>query len=32
MPSGSTSDHHPVNETPLHPVESFLGTTPLENH
>ena len=32
MPSESTTDHHPVNETPVHPVEPVLGTTPLENH
>ena len=32
VPSGSTTDHHPVNETPVHPVEPVLGTTPLENH
>ena len=31
VPSGSTTDHHPVNETPVHPVEPVLGTTPLEN-
>ena len=31
MPSESTTDHHPVNETPVHPVEPVLGTTPLEN-
>ena len=28
MPSGSTTDHHPVNETLVHPVEPVLGTTP----
>ena len=32
MPSESITDHHPVNETPVHPVEPVLGTTPLENH
>ena len=32
MPSESTIDHHPVNETPVHPVEPVLGTIPLENH
>ena len=31
MPSGSTTDHRPVNETLVHPVEPVLGTTPLEN-
>ena len=31
MPSESTTDHHPVSETPVHPVEPVLGTTPLEN-
>ena len=31
MPLESTTDHHPVNETPVHPVEPVLGTTPLEN-
>ena len=31
MPSESTTDHHPVNETLVHPVEPALGTTPLEN-
>ena len=31
-PSTSTTDHHPVNETPVHPVEPVLGTTPSENH
>ena len=31
VPSGSTTDHCPVNETPVHPVEPVLGTTPLEN-
>ena len=31
MPSESTTDHHPVNETLVHPVEPLLGTTPLEN-
>ena len=32
VPSGSTTNHRPVNETPVHPVEPVLGTTPLENH
>ena len=32
MPLKSTTDHHPVNETLVHPVEPVLGTTPLENH
>ena len=27
VPSESTTDHHPVNETPVHPVEPVLGTT-----
>ena len=31
MPLESTTDHHPVNETLVHPVEPVLGTTPLEN-
>ena len=31
MPSESTTEHHPVNETLVHPVEPVLGTTPLEN-
>ena len=31
MPLESTTDHHPVNETPVHPVEPVLGTTPLDN-
>ena len=31
MPSTSTTDHHPVNETLVHPVEPVLGTTPSEN-
>ena len=31
MQSESTTDHHPVNETMVHPVEPVLGTTPLEN-
>ena len=31
MPSKSTTDHHPVNETPIHPVEPVLATIPLEN-
>ena len=30
MPSTSTTDHHPVNETPVHPLELVLGT-PSEN-
>ena len=32
MPLESTTDHHSVNETLVHPVEPVLGTTPLENH
>ena len=32
MPSESTTDHHPVNETLVHPIETVLGTAPLENH
>ena len=32
MPLESATDHHPGNETPVHPVEPVLGTTPLENH
>ena len=32
MSLGSTTDHCLVNETPVHPVEPVLGTTPLENH
>ena len=32
MPSTSTTDHCSVNETPVHPVEPVLGTTPSENH
>ena len=31
VPLESTTDHCPVNETPVHPVEPVLGTTPLEN-
>ena len=31
VPSGSTTDHRPVNETLVHPVEPVLGSTPLEN-
>ena len=31
MPSTSTTDHCPVNETLVHPVETVLGTTPSEN-
>ena len=31
VPSESTTDHQPVNETPVHPVESVLDTAPLEN-
>ena len=31
VPSESTTDHHLVNETLVHPVEPVLGTTPLEN-
>ena len=32
VPSESTTDHHPVNENLVHPVEPVLGTIPLENH
>ena len=32
VPSESITEHHPVNETPVHPVEPVLSTTPLENH
>ena len=32
MPLTSTTDHCPVNETPVHPEEPVLGTTPSENH
>ena len=32
VPLGSTTDHRPVDETLVHPVESVLGTTPLENY
>ena len=32
MPSTSTTDHRPVNETLVHPVKPVLGTTPSENH
>ena len=32
VPLESTTDHQPVNENPVHPVEPVLGTTPLENH
>ena len=31
IPLESTTDHHPVNETLVHPVEPVLGTTPLED-
>ena len=31
VPLESTTDHHPVNETPVHLVEPVLGTTPSEN-
>ena len=31
VPWTSTTDHHPVNETLVHPVEPVLGTTPSEN-
>ena len=31
VPLESTTDHHSVNETPVHLVELVLGTTPLEN-
>ena len=30
-PLTSTTDHHSVNETPVHLVEPVLGTTPSEN-
>ena len=32
VPSTSTTDHHSVNKTPVHPVEPVLGMTPSENH
>ena len=32
VPLESTTDHHPVNETLVHPVEPVLRITPLENH
>ena len=32
VPSELTTDHHPVNETPVHLVEPVLDTTPLENY
>ena len=32
MASTSTTDHHLVNETLIHPVEPVLGMTPSENH
>ena len=32
VPSGSTTDHRPVNETLVQPVKPVLGTTLLENH
>ena len=32
VPSESTTDHHPVSETLVHPVEPVVGTIPLENH
>ena len=32
VPSTSTTDHHSVNETPVHLVEPVLGMTPSENH
>ena len=31
MPSTSTTDHHSVNEPPVHLVEPVLGMTPSEN-
>ena len=31
VPSTSTTDHHSVNETLVHPVELVLGMTPSEN-
>ena len=31
IPSTSTTDHHSVNKTPVHPVEPVLGTIPSEN-
>ena len=31
LPAESNTDQHTVNETPVHPVEPVLGTTPLEN-
>ena len=31
VPLESTTDHHPVNDTLVHPVEPVLGKTPLEN-
>ena len=30
LPPEVTRDQQPVNETPIHPVESVLGTTPIE--
>ena len=32
VPLTSTTDHHSVNEAPVHPVEPVLGTTPSANH
>ena len=32
VPLTSTTDHHSVNETLVHPVEPVLGMTPSENH
>ena len=32
VPWTSTTNHSPVNETLVHPVEPVLGTTPSENH
>ena len=32
MPSTSTTDHHLVNETPVHLVEPVLGMTPSQNY
>ena len=32
LQSTSTTDHHSINETPVHLVEPVLGMTPSENH
>ena len=32
IPPEQNTVRQPVNETPVHPVEPVLGTTPLENH